>query len=61
MKQITSSLNGLASSLLLNVGLTKIAEKLDPVCSDRSQLVELHDAATCSYSVVCEFGVRQQR
>lgn len=31
MKSINSAFNGLASSLLLNVGLTRAAEKLDPV------------------------------
>ncbi len=31
MKTITPSLSGLASSLFLNVGLTKVAEKLDPM------------------------------
>ena len=31
MKSITPTINGLASSLCLNVGLTKLAEKLDPV------------------------------
>jgi hypothetical protein len=31
MKNITSTLTGLSSSLLLNVGLTRLAQKLDPV------------------------------
>jgi hypothetical protein len=30
MKSITPTLSGLASSLFLNVGLTRVAEKLDP-------------------------------
>ncbi|MDB6114813.1 MAG: hypothetical protein JWQ83_1386 [Lacunisphaera sp.] len=30
MKTIKNTINGLASSLLLTVGLTNIAEKLDP-------------------------------
>jgi hypothetical protein len=31
MKAITPTISGLASSLCLNVGLTKLAEKFDPV------------------------------
>jgi hypothetical protein len=61
MKQITSTLTGLSSSLLLNVGLTRFAEKLDPVGSNRSQLIEMPDAKACSICGICEFGVRQQR
>lgn len=61
MKTITSSLTGLSSSLLLNVGLTKFAEKLDPIGSGgRSQLIEMRDATTCSYCVTCVFGARQR-
>ena len=33
MNSINNTLNGLASSLLLSVGLTSVAEKLDPVQS----------------------------
>jgi len=33
MKSINHAINGLASSLLLNVGLTSVAEKLDTVQS----------------------------
>ena len=61
MKNISSTLTGLSSSLLLNVGLTKIAEKLDPIGSNRSQLIEMPDAMACSFSEFCTFGVRQQR
>ncbi|HWA26685.1 MAG TPA: hypothetical protein VG734_13580 [Lacunisphaera sp.] len=60
MKQITSTLTGLSSSLLLNVGLTRIAEKLDPVVSNPSQLVEVSDAKSCLICGVCEFGIRPQ-
>jgi hypothetical protein len=38
MKSINHALNGLASSLLLNVGLTRIAEKLDTVQSTAAKL-----------------------
>jgi hypothetical protein len=61
MKNITSTLSGLSSSLFLNVGLTKIAEKLDPVVSNRSQLVEMRDAMACVACTPCNFGVRRQR
>lgn len=37
MKTITPSLRGLASSLLLNVGLTQAAEKLDPVAGHQTK------------------------
>lgn len=37
MKSINHAINGLASSLLLNVGLTTIAEKFDTVQSFASQ------------------------
>jgi hypothetical protein len=59
MKQITSTLTGLSSSLLLNVGLTKIAEKLDPIGSNRGHLIEMADAKICSSCSVCEFGRRK--
>lgn len=36
MKSITYTINGLASSLLLNAGLTRIAQKLDPVSAKPS-------------------------
>ncbi len=37
MKNITSSLTGLASSLFLNVGLTQMAQKLDPVSAVKTE------------------------
>jgi hypothetical protein len=60
MKHITSSLSGLSSSLFLAVGLTKFAEKLDPVASGRGQIVEMPDALSCSYCAACEFAARVQ-
>jgi hypothetical protein len=38
MKAITPILRGLTSSLLLNAGLTKVAEKLDPVADNQVKL-----------------------
>lgn len=37
MKTITPSLRGLASSLLLNVGLAQAAEKLDPIARHQTK------------------------
>jgi hypothetical protein len=59
MKHIASTLTGLSSSLLLNVGLTKMAEKLDPIGSNRSHLIEMPDAKACSYCIACQFGMRK--
>lgn len=39
MKSITPTINGLASSLCLNVGLTKLAEKLDPVATFHGEIM----------------------
>ena len=48
MKNIASSFSGLASSLLLNVGLGQIAQKLDPVSNSRIELcANAHGAAVC--------------
>lgn len=45
---ITSSLTGLASSLFLNAGLVRIAQKLDPVSSLPSeQCSDAHGPASC--------------
>lgn len=57
MKNITSSLSGLTSSLLLNVGLTRLAQNLDPVSSrpsDHSQ--QAHGPAYCFPS---QFSVKR--
>ena len=35
MNSITQTINGLASSLFLNVGLTQVAQKLDPVSAKK--------------------------
>lgn len=49
MKNITSSINGLASSLLLNVGLTQVAQKLDPVSATK--------CGTAPAAISAEFSV----
>jgi hypothetical protein len=60
MKQVTSTLSALSSSILLNVGLTRFAEKLDPIASNRSQLIEMPGVRACSICAVCSFGARRQ-
>ena len=58
MKLITSTLTGLASSLLLNAGLAHLAEKLDPVSGLPACVsAEAHGPAAC---FPCNF-TRQQR
>ena len=39
MNSITYTINGLASSLLLNVGLSQMAQKLDPVSQSKPQVM----------------------
>jgi hypothetical protein len=53
MKTITSSISGLASSLFLNVGLTSIAQQLDPVSSKPSEIC--HAAHGPSYCMPSQF------
>jgi hypothetical protein len=48
MKNITSSLSGLTSSLLLNVGLAQVAQKLDPISGRAIETqAEAHGPALC--------------
>lgn len=61
MQNITSTLTGLTSSLLLNFGLTKLAEKLDLIGSSHGQVIEFSDAKVCSLCSICHFSARQQR
>jgi len=49
MKNITSSISGLASSLFLNVGLTQMATKLDPMATQHSdQIKDMRSAVPCA-------------
>jgi hypothetical protein len=59
MKNITSSLTGLTSSLLLNVGLTAAAQKLDPVSSRPSYFS--HDAHGPAYTMPSAFTPKPRR
>lgn len=52
MKSINHAINGLASSLLLNVGLTRMAEKLDTVRSVGSK----SEAAAENCIFLCNFS-----
>ncbi|SDR87556.1 hypothetical protein [Opitutus sp. GAS368] len=56
MSSFLYSFNGLASSLLLNVGLTSLAEKLDPMQRDGGAIknvLNIRSAAFCD--TVCNF------
>lgn len=57
MKAINHSIRGLASSLFLNVGLTQVAEKLDPVVTGQSKISGSSTGAGASIGCVpCNFG-----
>ena len=58
MKIITSTLSGLSSSLFLNVGLTSLAQKLDPVSQGRCEICA--EATSASMSVVCAFPAKRR-
>ncbi|MFZ5494343.1 MAG: hypothetical protein ACOZE5_03280 [Verrucomicrobiota bacterium] len=48
MKNITSTLSGLSSSLFLSVGLTEIAQKLDPVSQQPfATSIDAHGPSYC--------------
>jgi hypothetical protein len=56
MKSINNTFAGLASSLLLNVGLTRLAEKIDPMVRDSSAITNVTDGRSAAFCVsVCDF------
>ena len=56
MSSIKLSLSGLASSLLLNVGLTRLAEKLDPMQRDERAIRNMVDNRSAAFTeTVCNF------
>ena len=57
MKSINYAINGLVSSLLLNVGLTSLAEKLDPMVQQSGDaLQKLQNAKSSAFSdLPCQF------
>lgn len=60
MKTIASTLNGLASSLCLNLGLTQVAQKLDPVSNHNgSELTR--DAMSVAYCAPSQFPAKARR
>jgi hypothetical protein len=58
MNSINNTLQGLASSLFLNVGLTSVAEKLDPMQHQGgNSLATMASAEPCAPCVmVCNFA-----
>lgn len=59
MKSITPLLSGLASSLFLNAGLTRLAEKLDPMVKHHTQTDYSGPVFACTYP--CTFTPRPAR
>lgn len=61
MKTITPTINALASSLCLNLGLTKAAEKLDPIASHADQAQSALSGGPCMPSAPCAYTPRNRR
>lgn len=55
MNSINHTISGLASSLFLNVGLTQIAQKLDPI-SGKKFTVATDALSTEISQIPCEFS-----
>jgi hypothetical protein len=58
MNSINHTINGLASSLLLNVGLTQLAQKLDPITSGEKFNVLPNNGGT-SYTIPSQFTAKK--
>jgi len=58
MKTITPTIRGFASSLFLNVGLGKIAEKLDPITGSKSELTQRNGVIPVQACAPCAFTPR---
>ena len=56
MKSINHAINGLASSFLLNVGLTSVAEKFDTVAQAKN-VVTVRGATAALSCIPCNFTV----
>jgi hypothetical protein len=54
MNSITHTISGLASSLFLNVGLTQVAQKLDPVSAAKCKISSTGLSSELS-AVPCEY------
>lgn len=60
MKSINHAINGLASSLLLNVGLTSAAEKFDTVAKTNSKdVVNVQGGTAALGCIPCAFTVEK--
>lgn len=56
MNSINSTVSGLASSLFLNLGLSNLAEKLDPMQHQTGHVTDLQNSAgPCITCEVCNF------
>jgi hypothetical protein len=56
MSSIENSFFGLISSLLLNLGLTRLAEKLDPMLRDAGAIRNMMDSRSSAFTeTVCNF------
>lgn len=60
MKSINHTLNGLASSLLFNAGLTTVAQKLDPV-SQKDSYALLPNNGGASWTAPSNFTPKKVR
>lgn len=56
MSSMLNSFNGLVSSLLLNVGLTRLAEMVDPMLRDNRAIAIMLDSRSAAFcEAVCHF------
>lgn len=56
MSSFLYSFNGLVSSLLLNAGLTRLAEKIDPMLRDAGSIKNVFDSRSSAFTeTVCNF------
>jgi len=61
MKTITPSVHRLASSLFLNLGLTKAAEKLDPLAVHQTKHDAILSNRPCVTCLPCQYSGRNRR
>jgi hypothetical protein len=56
MNSMITTIQGLASSLLLNVGLTRLAERVDPMQRDNRAITKMTDDRSAAFCIsVCDF------
>lgn len=61
MKAITPTINGLASSLFLNVGLVNLAQRLDPVSQSKEAMLNVVPNGGVSATIPCNFSAKPSR